>query len=304
MYVLAIDTGGTKIAGAVVDETGRILEKRILRREKSGVKLRDESLRMYQELTEYFSGKYELRAIGVGVGGTINPTTGVSIAVSRDKGWENFSVVDAFGEFTDIPVAVENDGKVAIYGEMWMGAIKGARSGVGVIIGTGVGGGYFEDGQVFHGKNFRAGEIGHIILYPRTRQCDCGQVGCVEAFCSGTALWTEYNRQAGEDVLCNGHQFFERVDAGDPVAQQILDRFAADTGTALVSMVRVYDPEVIFIGGGLIETADLWWDKMEAQFRKECYDSQRDTPIVKSVLGNDAALLGAAKIAFNMLAVR
>lgn len=303
MHILAIDTGGTKIAGAVVDETGRIIEKKVLLREKSGIKLRVESLRMYRELTGYFSEKYKLSAIGIGVGGTINPVTGVSIAVSGDKSWENFSVVDAFKEFTNLPVAVENDGKAVIYGEMWMGAIQNVRSGVGVIIGTGVGGGYFENGQMFRGQGFRAGEVGHTILHPGTRQCDCGQVGCVETFCSGTALWSEYNRRAGENVLRNGHEFFERVYAGEPVAQQILDQFAADIGTALVSMVVAYDPEVIFIGGGLVETADLWWDKMDAQFRKECNDSQRNTPIVKSLLGNDAALLGAAKIAYNLLEV-
>lgn len=301
MVVLGIDTGGTKIAGAVVNENGEILERKTLYRERSGVKLLNESLRMYRELTEYFASRYDLSAIGIGVGGTINPVTGVSIAVSRDNEWQDFSVVGAFHNFIDLPVAVENDGKVAIYGEIWQGAVQNYHTGVGVILGTGVGGGYFEDGEVFHGRNFRAGEVGHIILYPHTRPCDCGQIGCVETYCSGTALWREYNRQMKENVLRNGYGFFQRVNQGDLVAQQILDRFAQDLGTALVSYARIYDPEVIYIGGGLIDTAELWWDKMEKQFRKECYESQRDTPVVKSSLGNDAALLGAAKIAFKLV---
>lgn len=302
MYVLAIDTGGTKIAGAIVDEHGTIIEKKALQRMKSGVKVRGESLRMYRELTEYFSAHYEISAIGIGVGGTINADTGVSIAVSGDPSWTNFSVVEAFREFTDIPVAVDNDCKVAIFGESWMGAIKGAKSAVGYIVGTGVGGGYYENGRMQYGHHFEAGELGHFILYPGGRPCGCGQDGCVEMYCSGTALWTEYNRQIGDAALKNGHDFFERVQAGDQTAQAILDCFAADTATALITILNIYDPEVIFIGGGLAGTSEFWWDKMQQEFSRRCRGSHRNTPILKTTLGNDAALIGAAKIAFNMLA--
>lgn len=303
MNVIAIDTGLTKIAGAVVDKEGRIVEKGRWVRKGNGPTPKHDTMDVYREIVQTYKQHYEVAAVGVGAGGRVDVKTGMFNfgTGGPNTGWYGVNIIKEVEEFAECTVAIENDCKAAMIGECWKGATKDYDTVLGAILGTGYGGGYMYLGKMVYGGRYGAGELGHGILYPDGRKCFCGQNGCAEMYCSGTALWQGYNEHVGRAVISTGYEFFKLIEANDSVAKRILDKFSHDLALTLVSYANLFDPEVILVGGGLTDTAQYWWDDMLKYYRQEGIWFVQKIPIVKCALGNDAALLGAAKIALDAL---
>ena len=172
---------------------------------------------------------------------------------------------------------------------------------VGIVIGTGLGGAMVSNGAFWHGAQFGAGEIGHMILHPDGLPCYCGQKGCVERYVSGTALWSNYNREVGADRLHSGYQFFEVLRSGDPAARKVMDAFVDDLSLVMVDISNLCNPDAFLIGGGISDTRGVWAEALERRFRERVCGCMKDTAIVYASMGNDAALLGAAKFGFERL---
>ena len=301
MYFAAIDTGCTKIASAVVDEHGKFYRKDQYPRELARDK--DSTMRVYNEIVQGYSREYPISAVGVGAGGRIDVKTGqYNFGTSASAGWSETNIIAELEALCSLPVAIENDCKIAMVGEGWKGATKGYDTVLGAIIGTGLGGGYLYRGEMVYGSRYGAGEMGHAILYPGGKKCLCGQFGCSEMYCSGTALWTSYNElRPGEEQISSGYEFFELVKEGNPDAKKCLDRFSFDLAVLLVTFANIFDPQVILIGGGIPDTKEHWWESMMGYYMQQGATFVREIPIVTSELGNDAPLLGAAKIAFDLI---
>jgi len=299
MIVVAIDTGGTKIAGAAVDEEGNILSRvRYSNTGRSGAFMLD----TYEKIVNEFRKEFVLSAIGIGAGGRIDPVDG-KVIYSTDiySDYIGLRIGTIMSERCGLPVAVDNDCRVAIYGERWKGAAQGYDSIFGIIIGTGVGGGYIHDGKTVYGSGFGAGEVGHQILHPNGKLCKCGQKGCVEQYVSGSALWEAYNDNVGLTKISSGYEFFRELDNGDSMARDVLNAFADNLAMCAVSISNLFSPKAILLGGGIIDTADLWWEHFEKSYTTIGNVHSKKTAFIKAAAGNDAALLGAAWMAHRVL---
>ena len=310
MIVAAIDTGGTKIAGAAVDGDGDILyHLSYPNTGRNGVFILDTCEQIVRDLQK----RFQISAIGIGTGGRIDPNGGTVVyATEVYKDYTGLSIGKIMAERCALPAAVDNDCRAAVYGECWKGAARGYDDIFGIFLGTGVGGGYILDGCLVHGAGFGAGEAGHLILHPGGKLCECGQKGCAEQYISGTALWQSYNskakcaetaikNKAGGAEITSGHEFFQLLRGLDPVAQSIMDEFTVDLAVCAVSLSNLLSPQVILIGGGLIDTADMWWERFISAYYESGNAHCRNTVILRAATGNNAALLGAARIAFERL---
>lgn len=298
MLFSAIDTGGTKIAYAVIDENGVIYEKDRCARE--GRMDRDYTMQKYGEIIQMHKEKYPIAAVGLGAGGRIDVHTGICNYVCiPNTGWEGTNIVEDLQKICGLPVAIENDCKIALIGEHWKGAVEHYDTILGFFIGTGLGGGYLYQDKMVYGHRYGAGEIGHSILYPNGKKCTCGQMGCAERYISGTALWKNYNEKKEKNRISSGYEFFEKLKNGDCLAEEVLESFAEDLANLLISYANLFDPQVILIGGGIADTQEYWWNKMLEYYHQNGSDFIQSIPIVPAALKNDAALLGAAKIAMD-----
>lgn len=301
MIVAAIDTGATKIAGAAVDEQGRILRKiRLPNTGEPGPVL----LNIYARIIEELRQEFTVDAIGIGTGGRLDPRDGrVMYAIDIYEDYIGIPIGSRMEERFGLPVAVDNDCRMAVYGEHWVGVAKPYNSVFGIILGTGVGGGFLHKETPVYGANSSMGEVGHIILYPGGRPCRCGQKGCCEQYLSGTALWRNYNEAIGEERLASGHDFFARVDAGDPLALEMMDRFVQDLCACTASVLNLLSPDAVLFGGGLMDTSPRWWHRFTAQCGQALSPFFAKTPLLHSTGGNDAALQGAAWLALRKTGV-
>lgn len=299
MVVAAIDTGGTKIAAAAVDEKGEILYKtRYPNTGRTGPFI----METYANAVEDLKKRFDIAAVGIGAGGRIGPKEGrVLYSVDIYSDYIGIPIATEMEARCGLPVAVDNDCRVAVYGERWLGAAKGIDDILGIILGTGVGGGYMVNGQTVYGVGGSAGEVGHLILHPGGLPCGCGQHGCVEQYLSGTALWKSYNRLAGREALMSGYEFFDRYTEGDAVAKQVLERFVDDLAVCTISVANLMAPAAILYGGGLMDTAEHWWERFLAACQAQRNPHVAATRLIRAEKGNDAALLGAAWLALQKL---
>lgn len=297
MIAAAIDTGGTKIIGAAVDDTGRILEKvKLSNTGRTGKFIMD----AYKTIIKKLQEQYFIEAIGIGAGGRIDEKEGkVLYAVGIYSDYIGLPIKHCIEKEFKLPVAVTNDCKAALIGEKWMGKAQKIQNVIGIILGTGVGGGVICDDKLLNGCAGGFGEIGHIILYPNGRACTCGQRGCAEQYLSGTALWSSYNEHIVKEKIFSGYEFFEKIDASDFTARKVLEQFKKDLAYFSVTCANVFDPEMLLFGGGLLDTAKYWWDDFVMMYHEIGSEHTRKKKLERAVKGNEAALLGAAKLAFE-----
>jgi glucokinase len=226
--------------------------------------------------------------LGIGVPGLIT-ADGVIKASPNMKGAHNIAVGPELRERLGIAVHVENDATVAAFGEWKSGAAMGARDAVMVTLGTGIGGGIVMGGHLQRGANGFAGEIGHMVVERDGIECPCGRRGCWERYASGSALKMLSGGVDGKEV-------FEKFHAGDTDAIVTVNTFATWIAEGLASLTNICDPEVIVIGGGVIESFASRIDVLEEKFSASLYSSEmRPHPrLAPAALGERAGAIGAA----------
>jgi glucokinase len=231
----------------------------------------------------------------------------------------HFAIVDVplrdlLAERLGLPVVVDNDATAALLAEWRYGAARGARNVIVLTIGTGVGGGILADGRVVRGATGAAGELGHIVIDAAGPPCpgNCPNHGCLEAFVSGPALAREGRARAeaepesglgralagGRDVT--GPLVTELAHDGDPAARAAIATLGHHLGIGMTSLVNVFNPEVIVIGGGLVATGDLLLEPARAIVAERALVPARDqVRIVPARFGDESGMLGAAAMAFE-----
>lgn len=298
MNVITIDSGGSKIHGAVINEKRELLD--IIRTDVT-VYDGDFFVDAYCKIIETFAVKYDTKAVGIGCNGRMNKNQDMVLEYSGNfRNWVNRPICKELEEKFGFPVCLENDCRAAVVGEMWGGAADGCKDVLGLIVGTGLGGCYFNDSTLVAGWRNMAGEVGHGVLYPDGRLCSCGQRGCVERYISGTALWMGYNELSTASRIESGYAFFERIRQEDAVAKTVLERFIADFSVFLITCANFFDPQLILVGGGLADTCQFWWDDLIRLYRENGVPHDDYVPIVTAKYGNHAALYGMAQIALQL----
>jgi len=277
--VLAVDIGGTKIAAGVVDETGRLLDRR------------DAPTPRTTDADEVFAtvdkvlgalGPTGVDAVGVGCGGPMD-AGGEHVSPLNIPAWRGFPLRARLGERLGLPVRVDNDAKALALAEGWTGAARSAANFIGMVVSTGIGGGIVLDGRLLDGAAGNAGHIGHVIVEPEGRECPCGARGCVEAEASGTAIARITGHPAAEASLDN------RVRAGTLV------------GRAVASVANLLDlPLAVVSGSVALGYSDVFFEAAQAEIDARArLEFSRGTRIVPGALGRDGPLVGAAAVALR-----
>lgn len=301
--VAALDIGGTKTAAAVVDVAGRVLARaRVATPAADGA---DAVLGAAAELVRTVTRAHPVSALGVGSAGVVDPATGVVLgATDVLPGWVGTDIRGVLAQALGIPVAVRNDVHAHALGEATFGAGAGHTSLLHVAVGTGVGAAYVHGdlpGKVLSGARAAAGHAGHIASREAgDLPCTCGGSGHLEAIAAGPALAREHTRRTGVEIA-DLREVAALAAAGDPDAGAVIELGGRAVGVAVGGLVNVLDPDLVVVSGGVAGLGDSWWRPLREAVAREVLPSLRDTPVLASGLGDDAAVLGAAALAHELL---
>lgn len=243
----------------------------------------------------------DLRAIGIGCAGPVDPVAGTIDNPYTLPTWDGVNIVEPLQTAFGVPVALENDADAAAMGEYWLGAGRGGRVVVMVTVGTGIGGGLIIDGKIYRGTGGAHPEIGHLALDPEGPACYCGIRGCWESIASGPAMAEAVTRQmpgqAGGPVT--GEHVVALARAGNPIARSVVERAAQATARGVFSLINLYLPDVVVLGGGVMDAYDLFEPAIRTLVARDTMAPIDRIAIRKASLGNDAGLLGAACVALD-----
>ena len=255
-------------------------------------------------------------AIGIGAPGPIDAQRG-TLEGSPNLGVADFPIRDCLKDAFGVPVVLENDVSAGTYGEHRFGAARGRRHVLGVFPGTGIGGGLVLDGRLYRGARGNAGELGHMIVQLDGPLCGCGQYGCLEALASRSAIARDLIAQAaigkapavtakaGTDVRSVRSKMIARVlAAGEQPGVELLERAAERLGIGIANCVNLLNPEMVVLGGGLVEKVGDWLIERAADsMRRHALPSLAEgVEVVAATLGDDAVVRGAAALAQESLA--
>lgn len=303
---IGVDVGGTKLVAATIDAAGRPLARR---RRTTPARDADELVPTLQELVaelEHDAGVTSPLPLGVGIAGAVDVDG--TVRYGPNIGVRDLPLAASL-EGAGRTVAVLNDASAAALGEQRIGAGRGRREVVLVTLGTGVGGGVVTGGQVLLGASGLAGEIGHLIVAEGGRRCPCGNLGCIEAYASGTAIAMAARERLIDPDLdtslrdvddLTGREVTEAAVAGDAVAQQLLRDVGTWLGVALAGLTNVLDPELLLVGGGAGPATAPWvLPAAETALAERVLGAAHRTipPIALAELHDDAGTVGAALLA-------
>jgi glucokinase len=314
--VIAADLGGTNLRAAIIDSQGRILS-RTKQHTPKAVKASEivraivAAARECERRSQEKGGR--IRAVSVVVPGTVQAEHGVVIKAPNVPCLDGFRLAAALQSELQWPAVLENDANAAAVGEMWKGAGRNHKTIICVTLGTGVGGGIILDGHLWRGADGSAGELGHICIEPFGGvACTCGSRGCLEVYASATAI-VRMTREAqprypnsllhkSEDLTAEG--IYRSGVGGDELALEVFRRMGISLGVGLASLINIFNPEMIVLGGGVAAGWDLFIAHVREQISERAFPlPARRAEIVRAECGDDAGLLGAAQIAFTQRAV-
>jgi len=287
----ALDIGGTKIAAGVVDRQGRILS----RAEAPTASERgfpDGLARMIGMLREVAArAGAQLEGIGIGCTGPVDPFTGVLGSVDLLPGWQGGAIVDGLQQAFGVPTAIENDADAAGLAEAVWGSGRGKRRFLYVTVGTGIGVALIIDGVLYRGVDGFHPEVGHHVIDYSGPPCYCGARGCWEVLASGPAIEAWTGGGLSLKHIC------AMAEQGDAKALAAMDRLGFYLGVGLGNLVIMFCPDMIALGGGVMEASRLFLERARQVVRRHCtLVPFEKAKLAVASLGADTALVGAAQV--------
>ena len=292
-YAVGVDVGGTKIAAAVVDSQGRIHEKIKLKTERED---RDRSLAQVAQAAHAavaVSGVAwrQIAAVGVDVPGIYYPKTG-NVWAPNLPGWDQIPLRDRLAPQLPCPIVADSDRAAYVLGEQWMGAARGLDDVVFLAVGTGIGAGIVTGGRLCQGAEGIAGAVGWFALNPE-KKAIYQQTGCWESEAAGPGLARRLGAPDAETVIAAARR-------GDPNALRAVDETVRYLGMGVANLISLLNPEIIVLGGGLMQAGDLFLKPLRREVRDWAQPlAVQSARIELTQLGEDAGLLGAARIALE-----
>jgi len=316
MHSIGIDIGGTKIAGALVDDAGNILNEQKI---PSPIDDSDQMIEAIGSIIAELSADQEVVGVGVAAAGFMSADREIMYHSPNIAAWRNEPLKKRIETQTKLPVMLENDANAASWAEFRFGAGVDSKSMVMLTIGTGVGGAIISDGVLLKGGFGIGAELGHAVLFPGGKECGCGQRGCVESYCSGTALLKAARELAAsnepkakrlselmlESGELSGDQLYQAILENDEGANELIAQLGQNLGTAIASIfVPVLDPELVVIGGGVSAVGEKLLSPTRSAFEKSvpAKGFRPELKIAKAKFLNQAGLIGAADLARHSFA--
>ena len=307
---IGVDVGGTKVAAGVVDEHGTVLKS--IRRPTPSASPQHVEETIAAAVAD-LRREYDVEAVGIGAAGFIDEARS-TVLFAPNLVWRDEPLRDEVAKRIGLPVVVENDANCAAWAEYRFGAGAGEPYLVVVTVGTGIGGGFVLNGELYRGRHGIGAEFGHMQVVKDGRRCGCGQKGCWEQYCSGRALLHEAREiadvqpQRGARLLELGDGEPEGIQApevtqaareGDEAALACFAEIGWWLGRGLADLAALLDPGVFVVGGGVADAGDLLLDPARAAFAEQLTgNSARIHPEIRlAKLGNEAGLVGAADLA-------
>ena len=308
-YNLCLDIGGTKVLGAIFDSKDNIVcryKKKSTESGSSSQNVQEVIISVVEELLATSGiSKSQINAISAGAPGVIDQGAGI-ILFTPNLPFRNYDIRTPLEEKFGVPFYIGNDVNVGVLGEYRYGAARGYQNVVGFFVGTGMGGGLILNGSLFTGNGFKAAEYGHMILDPEGPLCGCGQRGCLEAFSSKQGISSYIRQQVsrGRESEMAPHvekgvfrsKYLKKALANhDVVTEEAIDRACHYLAVATGNLINTISPDVVVFGGGVVEaTGDLFRDKVLAEIDRYCMTSIRPTVELKTAaLGDDSNIYGS-----------
>ena len=314
MYYLGIDLGGTNIAAGVVNDKYEIVKKKstpTLANRDGKLIIKDMAELCRSVVADCGLTIDDIEYAGIATPGTANSETGV-VEYANNLPFRDFPIAALLKEYLGVKkVYIENDANAAAKAEAIAGAAKGAKYSVMITLGTGLGGGIVLDGKVYSGFNFAGAELGHVVIEKDGKQCSCGRRGCWETYSSATGLTnmtkehvlkarSEGRKTVIEDLIngnvdnCNARVAFTAMKQGDEVGKDIVDEYISYLASGIASMINIFQPNVLSIGGGVCNEKDNLLVPLKKAVFSETYSKGKQCEIKIAELGNDAGIVGAA----------
>lgn len=309
--ILAIDIGGTQFGLLLATSDGKIVKHCQHSTDRSGgakwmiERIIKESHTLIQQSSK------PVVACGIGFGGPVNFATQHIINSTHVKGWDNCPLPQIIQDNLNIPTLVDNDANVGALGEFTFGAGQDATNLVYYTISTGIGGGLIINGEIYRGSNGNAGELGHCPILLNGPKCDCGNRGCLEALCSGTAIGKRAKRAVAKHPrkghlirkLAGKHPItaktlFDAAKQKDPFAQILVEETCTYLGMGVATAMNAFAPDVIVIGGGVSKAGRTLLDplrKTTPQFLMPIHRPHLN--IRQATLKEKSVLFGAVALA-------
>jgi glucokinase len=313
-YTVGVDLGGTKILAGVFDDKLECLGRaKASTKAQRGHKAVTERVArtILDAIDECDLKPSQVRAVGIGAPGAVNPETG-TVIFAPNLEWESMPLKDLLEKHLELPVAVENDCNLQTLG-VHEKELKGKpRHMVGIFVGTGIGAGLILDGKLYSGFNRTAGEIGHMVLEVGGPKCGCGNSGCFEALASRTAIFrrilsevkggrktllTDWLGEKLDDMRSGDLR--KAIRRGDKFVEKVVEEAAEYIGIAVANVINLINPEVVVVGGGVIDALE---DEMLAIIVETAHDNamqgvDKGIEILASKLADDAGITGGAVLA-------
>lgn len=296
-FTIGVDVGGTNVKLGLVNPSGRIIARSRL---VTKAFMRDKK-RLIIAIAEAIEGflkdkgisKRQVRGIGMGFPGLIDPVDGMVNYLPNIVGWRNVPVKKLIQSKLKIPTYLDNDVNLITLGEWQFGAGKGYKNLVCMTLGTGVGSGLIFNNALYRGEGFVAGELGHIPLNEHGPHCNCGGFGCFERYVgnkylveSGAKIFKKKNIQLEE--------IFDLADKGNVRAIKFWEETAEHIGNALTTVINLLNPRLIIIGGGVSNNYKYLHTKIKEVIKKRAMKTQaKMVKVVRAKLGDDAGIIGA-----------
>lgn len=313
LYV-AVDMGATKVQASTVMACGTIVRrlKNVTPRDVGAdpiVEVIESSIHSILEKTQ--ASMDRVAAVGLAIPGVVDPDAG-RVVFTANAGLSGFEIGPHLQKKLNVPVVIGNDCNLGALGEKWLGSARDADSAMAILVGTGIGGGFVQGSKLWRGARESASEIGHMVMQIGGPKCGCGNLGCFEALASRTAIERDIRRaiDAGRESLISeltegnlklirSGVLSKALEQGDELVAEVLSSAAEVIGHACISVRHLLDPEVIVLGGGVIEAcSDFMVPIVEQIVAADNLPGARPGGgILVSALGDDAVVLGAVALA-------
>ncbi len=314
-YVVGVDLGGTKILAGIFDGALECVgTAKVSTKSSRGIDAVVERLDrcVRDAVDEADLTLKQVAGVGIGAPGAVDFDGGIVIFAPNLEGWKDVPLKKELEKHLGVPVFVENDANIAVLGVHVAELKSKPRNVIGIFVGTGIGGGLILNGELYSGFNHTAGEIGHMVLELNGPKCGCGNKGCFEALASRTAIFqqikagvkdgqkTLLTEMLGEDMddLRSG-DLRKAIRRGDKFVGRIVEGAASYIGIATSNLVNLLNPEVVVLGGGLIQAlADEMMSVITKTAREHAMPgTMKGVEIVPSKLGDNAGITGGAVLA-------
>lgn len=309
---LGLDFGGTKLLIGEVTATGEIL---CSQRYNTGVSSREEAAKVIRHALEDYRSRIgwrgELQAAGVGIVGVTDHKRGLWISINHEVTGPAMPLADMVGDIVGVPTIIDNDVRSATTAEMLHGHGKRSHNFVYINVGTGVAAGMVIDGKIMRGAHNNSGEVGHFVCDSSDHTpCVCGREGCVENVISGVGFARQYELLRGEyphtriTPMANGSlhvpELFALADEGDPLAKRMAEHGAATLANLIMNLVRVSDPDLVVLGGGIV--SDGWLlNRVKKLLNPSTMRGVTGGVVLSALDSGKVGLIGAASLGMRLM---